>query len=190
VRIAGAAAARVEVGHQQQQEKELPMTTVTIGRKLIPLEHIAFVEPFDPAASPKLETDKAFLARVVLLNRESVLTEETPAAFALGHGFRMLPEDQVGVNGAIRFQVETFTPTEGFQPSKPFRTRLMWRGPEGETQSKLLLSPPETVLAIAVKGEGREDPEPEGAGNRSPQSSKPRRRRSPRKAPEAEPVPF
>lgn len=167
------------------------MTNVTVGRKLLPIEHIAFVEPFDREANPKLDTDKAFLSRVVLLNRESVLSEETPAAFALAHGFRMLPEDQVGVNGSVRFQVETFTPTEGFNPSKPYRSRLMWKGPEGETQSKLLLSPPETVLAIAVKGEGQEEPEPDGAGVSSRRATSPKRRRTRRKAaPDPEPVPF
>jgi hypothetical protein len=166
------------------------MTTITIGRKLIPIEHIAFVEPFDREANPKLETDKAFLSRVVLLNRESVLSEETPAGFSLAHGFRVLPEDQVGVNAGVRFQVETFTPTEGFNPSKPYRSRLMWKGPEGETQSKLLLSPPETVLAIAVKGEGQEEPEPEGAA-RSSRAPMSKRRRTRRKAaPDPEPVPF
>jgi hypothetical protein len=41
----------------------------------------------------------------------------------------------------------------GFRPSKPYRSRLVWRDLDGNTQSKLLLGAPETVLAIAVKGE-------------------------------------
>src|SRR5579863_1918589 len=41
---------------------------VTLGRRLIPIEHIAFVEPFDPAANSQFKTDKAYKARVVLIN--------------------------------------------------------------------------------------------------------------------------
>ena len=66
---------------------------------------------------------------------------------------KVLAEDSVGTNPAVRFSVETFEATEGFQPSKPYRSRLLWRDLEGNTQSKLLLSAPEAVLAIAVKGE-------------------------------------
>ena len=40
--------------------------TITIGKRLIPLEHIALVGPFDPAAHPGMRTDKAFKARVIL----------------------------------------------------------------------------------------------------------------------------
>jgi hypothetical protein len=28
---------------------------ITIGKRLIPIEHIAFVEPYDPTTNPKLQ---------------------------------------------------------------------------------------------------------------------------------------
>ena len=39
----------------------------------------------------------------------------------------MLVEDDVAVNPAVAFRVETFAPTENFTPSKPYQTRLLWR---------------------------------------------------------------
>lgn len=132
--------------------------TVTIGKRLIPLEHIALVEPFDASAHPGMKTDKAFKARVVLIDRQSVLTEDTVEAFAATHGFRMLAEDGVGTNPSLRFGAETFVPAEGFNPNKPYRTRLSWRDLDGNTQSKLLLSAPETVLAVAVRGQAEAEP--------------------------------
>ncbi len=128
--------------------------TITIGRRLIPLDHIALVEPFDVAANPNLHTERDFRGRVVLIDRESVLTEETPAIFAEVHRFRLLAEESVAANPGIRFGVETFTPAEGFNPTRPYRSRLLWRNPfDGNTHSKLLLSAPELVLAVIVKGE-------------------------------------
>jgi len=127
--------------------------TVTISRRLVPLEHIAFVEPFDPAAQTRIQTGRPFQARVVLVDRDSVLTEEAPDAFAEKHGFRRLSEDSIVVNPGVRFSVEAFEPAEGFNPTKPYRSRLLWRDRNGEIQSKLLLTAPETVLAIAVRGE-------------------------------------
>lgn len=129
------------------------MSTVQVGRKLIPVEHIALVEPFDPAAQSRIQSDRPYKARVILVDRESVLSEDTPALFAEAHGFRMLAADSVATNPAVRFSVETFAPAEGFKPSKPFATRLLWRDQDGNAQSKLLLSAPEVVLAVAVKGE-------------------------------------
>ena len=41
--------------------------TLTISKRLIPLEHIALVEPFDPSAHPGMKTQKVFKARVVLV---------------------------------------------------------------------------------------------------------------------------
>jgi len=55
------------------------MTTITLGRRLVPLEQIALVEPFDPSANPRMQTDRPFKARVVLINRDSILTEEKPS---------------------------------------------------------------------------------------------------------------
>src|SRR5262249_35214703 len=142
-----------------------------IGRRLIPLEHIALIEPLDAASQARLDTERAFQTRVVLIDRDSVLSEEAPAALAEAHGFRMLAEDGVATNPAIRFRVETFQPAEGFRPHKPFKTRLMWRDPDGGMQSKLLLSAPETVLAIVVKGE----PEALPAAEAKAEGRKPRR---------------
>lgn len=128
--------------------------TITIGRRLIPIEHVAYLEPFDNTGPSRIETGKAFQTRVVLLDRESVLTEEAPDALAERHGFRWLSEDGVVVNPAVRFRVEAFEPLEGFNPPKPYRSRLMWRDHDGETQSKLLMTSPETLLDVVVRGEG------------------------------------
>jgi hypothetical protein len=134
-------------------------TIVTLGRRLIPIEQIALVEPFDPAANPEFKPEKAFKGRVVLVNRDSVLTGDTPQTFAQAHGFRMLSDDAVATNPMIRFQIETFAPTDTFNPSRPYATRLKWRDQDGNEQSKLLVSKPETVIAVALRGE----PQPIGA---------------------------
>ena len=126
---------------------------ITVGRRLIPREHIVFVEPFDPNANPKFQTSRDFKGRVVMVNRDSILTEEGPQAFAEANGFRMLQIDKVATNPAIQFRVETFVPADGFVPGKAYATRLLWRDLDGNDQSKLLLSEPETVLAVAVRGE-------------------------------------
>jgi hypothetical protein len=122
------------------------MQVVTLGKKLIPLEQIAFIEAFDPASNPEFKTEREFKGRVVLLNRDTALTEMTPAAFAEEHNLRLLADDNVAVGQAIAFRVETFTPTEAFRPSKAFLTRLKWRDQDGNEQSKLLLTAPETVV--------------------------------------------
>lgn len=126
---------------------------ITVGRRLIPREHVAFVEPFDPNANPKFQTSRDFKGRVVVVNRDSVLIEEPPQAFAEANGFRMLHMDRVATNPAVQFRVETFVPADGFAPAKAYATRLLWRDLDGNEQSKLLLSEPETVLAVAVRGE-------------------------------------
>lgn len=127
--------------------------TVTVGKRLIPLEQIALIEPFDPATQLPLPSERSFKARVVLIDRDSVLTEEALSTFPEKHGFRMLTADGIATNPAIHFSVEEFVAQDGFQPTKPYRSRLMWRDLDGEKQSKLLLSSPETVLAVAVRGE-------------------------------------
>lgn len=127
--------------------------TLTIGRRLIPSEHIALVEPFEPTPNGAFQTTRDFFGRVVLLNRDSVLIEQTPQAFAEANGFRFLSDDRVAANPAIHFRVETFEPAEGFTPAKAYASRLLWRDLDGNEQSKLLLSLPEDVLAVAVRGE-------------------------------------
>lgn len=126
---------------------------LTIGKRLIPIEHIAFVEPYDPATNPKLQTSREYKARIVMINRDSVLTEQTPQSFAETYGFRILETDQIATNPSVAFRVETFEPADGFTPSKAFVTRLLWRDRDGNDQSKLLLATPETVLAVVVRGE-------------------------------------
>lgn len=141
---------------------------ITAGRRLIPHRHIAFVEPYDAEANPNFQTTREYHGRIVTIGRESVLIEETPQAFAATHGFRMLNADKVATNPVVHFQVESFLPTEGFVPSKAFATRLLWRDLDGNDQSKLLLSEPETVLAVVVDGE---PDEPLGQG-KQPERSK------------------
>lgn len=147
---------------------------VTIGKRLIPLEQIAFVEPFDPASNPDFKSDRPFKARVVMLNRDTVLTETATAEFAEAYGFRMLSEEAVAVNPNIGFRVETFAPTESFKPEKPYATRLKWRDLEGSEHSKLLLTKPETVIAVVVRRET--EPSPEGKRPPWPVRSSPLRR--------------
>ena len=125
---------------------------VTVGKRLIPREHIAFVEPYEPSANSRLHTTREFHGRAVLLDRESVLIEELPQAFAEANGFRMLAADRVATNPAVHFRVESFLPVEGFTPARAYMTRLLWRDLDGNEQSKLLLSEPETVLAVTVQG--------------------------------------
>src|SRR3954451_7458129 len=103
------------------------MSTLVIGKRHVPREHVALVDSFDPSLHPGIRTQKAFRARVVLIDRQSVLTEETVEAFAAAHGFRFIAGDCVGTNPSLRFGVENFPPAEGFEPTKPFLTRLSWR---------------------------------------------------------------
>jgi hypothetical protein len=153
------------------------MTTVTIGRRLVPLEHIALIEPFDAAAQMRMQSDRSFLTRVVMIDRESVLTEEPLATFAEKHRFRVLGDDGIATNPTIRFSVEAFEPAEEFKPTKPFRSRLLWRDQNGQMHSKLLLSAPENVLAVAVRGESKA-PSSDTLQERKPRPS-PRRRGMP-----------
>ncbi|GLR89788.1 hypothetical protein [Bradyrhizobium iriomotense] len=127
------------------------MKVLTIGKRLVPLEQVACVEPFDPAANPEFKPEKEFKSRLIMLNRDIVLTEQPPQEFATEHGLHLFTEDTVAVNPAIVFRVETFEPTEGFNPAKPYKTRLKWRDFAGKEQSKLLLTAPETVIAELLK---------------------------------------
>jgi hypothetical protein len=104
---------------------------ITLGKRLLPFEQIVLIEPFDPSSNPDFKPAKEFKARVVLLNRDTVLTETTPQEFASAQGFRLLTEDNVAANPAIPFKVESFEPTETFKPTKPYLTRLKWRRHSG-----------------------------------------------------------
>jgi hypothetical protein len=68
------------------------------------------------------------------------------------HAFRILNEDGIATNSAIHFSVEAVAPGAGFEPRKPYQSRLIWRDLDGERQSKLLLADPSEALAIAVRG--------------------------------------
>jgi hypothetical protein len=123
------------------------MNVIIVGKRLIPSEQVALIEPFDPSSMPDVTYQKNFQGRILLRNRDYVLTEQTPAAFADEHGFRSITEDDVAVNPLIVFTVENFEPTEQFNPARPFKTRLKWRDHTGHEQSKLLLAKAEHVLA-------------------------------------------
>ncbi|MGY3690560.1 hypothetical protein ACVIGA_000640 [Bradyrhizobium sp. USDA 3240] len=45
------------------------MKAITIGKRLVPIEHVAFVGTFDPAANPEFKPGKEYKGRVVLLDR-------------------------------------------------------------------------------------------------------------------------
>jgi hypothetical protein len=47
---------------------------ITVGEEYVPVEQIAYIEPFEPPANGQFKSDKPWKGRVVLLNRESVLT--------------------------------------------------------------------------------------------------------------------
>jgi hypothetical protein len=143
------------------------MQVITIGKRLIPAEQIAFVEPFDPSSNPDFKPEKDYKGRVVLLNREILLCEQTPQEFAAAHELHLFAEDGVAVSRAIRFRIETFEPTENFKPSKPYQTRLKWTDPAGDEQSKLLVTAPETVIAELVKAKVEE----RATAKRPPRSS-------------------
>ena len=111
------------------------MQVITIGKRFVPAEQIAFVEVFDPASNPEFKPNRDYKGRVVLINRDIVLTEMTPQDFAEAHNMRLLAEDNVAVGQAIAFRVETFSPTETFQPVKAYMTRLKWRDQDENEQS-------------------------------------------------------
>ncbi len=153
---------------------------ITIGRELVPVEQIAYIEPFEPSPNGQFKPDKPYKGRVVLLNRKTVLTEDTPRDFAEANGFRLLPEDNVATNPLITFRVERFAPTEDFSPAKPYQTRLMWRDPDGNSRRKLLRTPAEIVIAIALRGETEPGNERKARPRRPGQPRAPRKRPTPR----------
>lgn len=127
------------------------MTILTIGKRLVSTEQIAYVEPFDPASNPDFKPEKDFKARIVLLNRDTVLTEMTPHQFVEEHNFLFLAEDDVSVSSCVFFWVESFEPSEKFQPQKPYRSRLKWRDLEGRERSMLLLTEARAVTIIVAE---------------------------------------
>lgn len=149
------------------------METLRFGNRLLPVEHVALVEPFDPATQPNIKTERAFKTRLVLVDRSSILIEETVEGFAEVHGFRTLAEDGIATNPLIHFSVEAFAATDDFPTVRQFQTRLLWKDFDDKQQSKLLLSSPETVLAIAVRGQAAASAQTDVKGP----VAKPRRKR-------------
>lgn len=158
------------------------MTILTIGKRFVPVEQIAFVEPFDPSANPEFKPEKDFKSRIVLVNRDTVLTEMTAQQFAEDHSFKYLAEDEVALNGGVVFfWVEAFAPTEDFRPQKPYQSRLKWRAPDGREQSKLLVTEPVVVAVIVANPLAASNPPQKQAHLRAP-----RRPARPRKSREVE----
>lgn len=153
---------------------------IRIAKHLIPIEQIALVEPFIAPTDPPLRTEKEFKARIVRIDRISVLSEQTPEEFAKENGFRLIVAERVATNPALAFRVERFEPTEDFQPARPFQSRLLWNSADGSTNSKLLLSSPEKVLAIAVRGEPDPDFDAVSEDHVSERPPRGRSRRRPR----------
>jgi hypothetical protein len=108
--------------------------------RLIAAEQIAFVEPFDPAANPDFKPEKDFKARIVLLNRDAVLTEDNPAAFAEAHALHLFKEDDVAVNRAIAYKIESFEPSGNFKPNEAFQGPVKWTYASFADQSKVLVT--------------------------------------------------
>jgi hypothetical protein len=124
---------------------------LTLGRHMIPVEHIVRVEAFDPAQNPDFNSDRPYRSRVVLVNGDTHLSEEMLEPLTGKIGFRFLAQDQTAFSPHLAYRVETFMPTATFTPEKPFKTRLKWRDADGEEQSKLLLTPPEIVISIVMQ---------------------------------------
>jgi hypothetical protein len=117
-----------------------------VGRRQIPRSSVALVEPCSfPDDSISRPTAHVY-GRVVLINRDSILVGEYPVSFSRVHGFCWLSTDQAGLNPDVSFRVQDFLPPVGFVPSRAFASRVVWRDQDGNEQSKLLLSEPNTVL--------------------------------------------
>jgi hypothetical protein len=170
---------------QTTLEEEPMENVVRLSKRLVPVEQIAVIEPFVAPADYPLRTTKQFNARVVLLDRVSILSEASPEQLSQDYGFRFVPKDRVGTNPAIAFRVEEFAPAENFAPSKPYLSRLVWKDRNGSQQSKLMLSTPEELLSIVVRGEDMDQSTEPGRPTRARagRRNKPRRSSAPRPEP-------
>lgn len=118
---------------------------ITVGKRLVAVDQIVLVEPFDPTARPDFKPDREFKGRIIMLNRDTVLTETMPVDFVTEHGFRLLDNDGTAINPRIYFRVEIFEPNASFTPTKPYATRLKWADATGSEQSRLLVTRPDEV---------------------------------------------
>jgi len=135
---------------------------ITVGEEYVPVEQIAFIEPFEPQ-----------------LMRSSNPTNRGRAASSYSteaNEFRFIPDDNVATNRMVSFRVRSFKPTQDFNPAKPYQTQLDWRDGEGITRRKLLLTKPEMVIAIVLRGETEPGAERKARRPRRPQSRAPRKR--------------
>lgn len=159
---------------------------IRVSKHLLPVERIALVEPFVASSGEPLNTKRNFKTRIVMRDRISVLSEDEPEALAKTLGFRWIEADGIGVNPLIPFRVELFAPTESFKPSKQFQSRIAWNDEEGNTQSKLMLTAPDALLALVVRGGSAEA---EGLGQITAAPVRRRARRSNRRRqPESSPA--
>ncbi len=68
--------------------QEVFMTkTIQVGKRIVPIEQIALIEPFDPETQKNMRSSRAFRSRIVLLNRDSGLSKAYPLAFSEDHAF-------------------------------------------------------------------------------------------------------
>lgn len=148
--------------------------TIRVGKRLVPAEHIALLEPFVPSAQSPINSDKPFQTRIVLLDRESVLSEDAMDPLAESLSMKVIASERVAISRKLRFTIEGFAPSEGFKPTKDYKSRLVWRDLDGQPQSKLMLSEPDLLLAIAVRGDDQETDQQETP--RLPNSSTRRKR--------------
>ena len=119
-----------------------------VGRRQIPSGNVALVEPYMHPDHSIVRPMVRVCGRVILINRDSIVVGEHPISFSREHGFCWLQIDRVGLNPVVTFRVEDFLPQDGFVPSRAFASRIVWRDRDGNEQSKLLLSEPDTVLEV------------------------------------------
>src|SRR5260370_41637480 len=103
---------------ETNNEEVFMSKNIQIGKRIVPVEHIAVVEPFDPETQKNMRSHRPFKSRIVLLNRDSILSESEALVLAKEHGFRVLSKDGVATNPTVHFSVERFEPSPDFQPSK------------------------------------------------------------------------
>lgn len=131
------------------------MDVIRLGKRVVPANQIAFIEPFKTSANPEFNPEREFRGRAVLVNRDTVLIEQSPPEFAKDHGLRMLENDGIAVNPAVLFRIETFEPSDDFNPGKAYQTRIKWRDQSGNQQSRLLLTEAEVVAAAVSPRQAR-----------------------------------
>jgi hypothetical protein len=124
------------------------MSVIRAGKRLLPVDQIALIEPFTPSPTAPVVSEKEFHGRVLMTNRDIVLTEQSPSIFAEEHAFSLIADDNIAINPAIAHRVQWFGTSDDFNPTWPYQMRLRWRDPARVSRSKLLVTHPDTVLEI------------------------------------------